>query len=100
MFDKVNELINQNWIYEILSMYGKFPSGGVVPLVSGGNAVANSIGIGIDDITLWLYYVTDVTPVNMVKEIHLKQFFSTVKNAGCIFHGPCDDLKNAGCIFY
>ena len=71
--------VNTNWYNEILSCVGVFPVGNVVPLPAGGvNTVANSIGVGIDDISLWLYYVTEETPVNMVKEIHLKQFFSQV----------------------
>ena len=45
---------------------------------SANNTVANSIGVGINDISLWLYYATDETPVNMVKEIHMKQYFSQV----------------------
>ena len=70
--------VNPNWIYEILSCVGKFPAGGVVPLVNGANTVANSIGVGIDDITIWLYMITEAAPVNMVKEIPLKQYFSQI----------------------
>ena len=70
--------VNPNWIYEIINCVGKFPAGGIVPLVNGGNTVANSIGVGIDDITIWLYMVTEVAPVNMVKEIPLKQYFSQI----------------------
>ncbi|MEI6188358.1 MAG: hypothetical protein WCP46_07705, partial [Alphaproteobacteria bacterium] len=70
--------VNPNWIYEILSCVGKFPAGGIVPLVNGANTVANSIGVGIDDITIWLYMITEAAPVNMVKEIPLKQYFSQI----------------------
>ena len=71
--------VNTNWYQEIISCVGAFPAGGVVQLPVGGvNNVADSIGVGIDDISLWLYYATEETPVNMVKEIHLKQFFSQI----------------------
>ena len=71
--------VNTNWYNEILSCVGVFPAGNVIQLPAGGvNTTANSIAVGIDDISLWLYYVTEETPVNMVKEIHLKQFFSQV----------------------
>ena len=40
--------------------------------------MANSIGVGVADISLMLYYVKDVTPVNIVKEIKMKQYFSQV----------------------
>ena len=70
--------VNNSWYNEILSYVGVKPTNGIVQLSSAVNTVANSIGVGIDDISLWLYYVTDESPVNMVKEIHLKQYFSQV----------------------
>jgi hypothetical protein len=70
--------VNTNWHNEFISFVGQAPAGGIVQLSSATNTVANSIGIGIDDITLWLYYATDESPVNMTKEIQLKQYFSQV----------------------
>ena len=70
--------VNSNWYNEIISCVGAFPANGVVQLSSANNTVNSSIGVGIDDISLWLYYATDEAPVNMVKEIHLKQYFSQV----------------------
>ncbi len=70
--------VNTNWHDEILSFAGAQPAGGIVQLSSAANTVPNSIGVGIDDISLWLYYVTDETPVNIVKEIKWKQYFSQV----------------------
>ena len=32
----------------------------------------------VDDIVLWTYNIYEQTPVNVIKEIHLKQFFSQV----------------------
>ncbi len=70
--------VNTNWHNEILSFVGAAPAGGIVQLSSAVNTVANSIGVGIDDISLWCYYVTEETPINITKEIHLKQYFSQV----------------------
>jgi len=70
--------VNTNWHNEIISFVGASPAGGIVQLSSAVNTVASSIGVGIDDISLWLYYVTEETPINITKEIHLKQYFSQV----------------------
>ena len=71
--------VNSQWYNEILSCYGAFPAGKVVPLpASGVNATPNSIGVGIDDISIWVFYCKEPTPVNMVKEIPLKQYFSQI----------------------
>ena len=70
--------VNTNWHNEIISFVGQAPAGGIVPMSSAVNTVANSIGVGVDDISLWLYYATDETPVNITKEIHMKQYFSQV----------------------
>jgi len=47
--------VNTNWHNEILSYVGQAPAGGIVQLSSAVNSVANSIGVGVDDISLWLY---------------------------------------------
>ena len=71
--------VNTNWFNEICSVVGAFPAGGTVQLPMGGvNTVNDSIGWGVVDISLWLCYVTEPSPVNMVKEIPLKQFFSQI----------------------
>ena len=70
--------VNTNWHNEIISFVGAKPAGEIVQLKSTNNDEANSIGVGIDDISLWLYYVKEQTPVNIVKEIKLKQYFSQV----------------------
>ena len=70
--------VNTNWFREIISCVGTFPTGGVVAMTGPTNTVANSIGVGIDDISLWVCYSTEETPVNIVKEIHLKQYFSQI----------------------
>ena len=70
--------VNTNWRNEILSCVGQFPANGVVELSSATNTVNSSIGVGIDDISLWLYYAKDETPVGRVREIHLRQYFSQV----------------------
>ena len=46
--------VNTNWRNEILSCVGAFPANGVVGLSSATNTVNSSIGVGIDDISLWL----------------------------------------------
>ena len=70
--------VNTNWHNEIISFVGAQPTGGIVQLSGATNTVANSIGVGIDDISLWLYYVKEQSPANIVKEIKLKQYFSQV----------------------
>ena len=70
--------VNTNWHNEIISFVGAQPAGGIVQFLSALNTVANSIGVGIDDISLWLYYVKEQTPVSITKEIKLKQYFSQV----------------------
>ena len=71
--------VNNNWYKEILSCVGAFPAGGVVPLgADGRNTVANSIGLGVDDISLWLYYVKMPSIVGKIYEIHMKQYFSQI----------------------
>ena len=51
--------VNTNWHNEIISFVGQQPAGGIVQLSNNINTVANSIGVGIDDISLLLYYVKD-----------------------------------------
>ena len=70
--------VNPNWVNEIIGLVGAAPAGGIVQLASATNTVANSIGVGVDDIVLWTYNVHDQTPINITKEIHLKQYFSQI----------------------
>ena len=70
--------VNPNWVNEIIGLVGSAPAGGIVQLASNTNTVANSIGVGVDDIVLWTYNICEQTPINVTKEIHLKQFFSQV----------------------
>ena len=44
--------VNTNWHNEIVSFVGAQPAGGIVQLSNAINTVANSIGVGIDDISL------------------------------------------------
>ena len=50
-----------------MSCVGGFPADGVVELSSATNTVNSSIGVGIDDISLWLYYAKDETAVGKVR---------------------------------
>ena len=46
--------VNSNYEYEVLNFVGASPAGGLVKIPNGTNAVANSIGVGIENITLWV----------------------------------------------
>ena len=70
--------VNTNWHNEIISFVGAQPAGGIVQLSNANNTVANSIAVGIDDVSIWLYMCKEPSPVNIVKEIKLKQYFSQV----------------------
>ena len=78
-------------------MYGKLPAGGIVPLTSlGTNPTANSIGIGIDDITIWAYYITMPPVVNIPYDIPIRQFFSQIKTLNSTNESFSLTLPNGG----
>ena len=88
--------VNSNWRNEILSCVGQFPANGVVELSGAANTVNSSIGVGIDDISLFLCYATDKTPVDTFRDIHLRQYFSQVHTIQSSSEAFTLNLPNGG----
>jgi len=88
--------VNTNWYNEIISCVGVYPAGGVVAMTGPVNGTANSIGIGIVDLSLWCCMVTEAPPVNIVKEIRLKQYFSQIHTINAQSESFTLTLPNGG----